>query len=246
MLGQPTTEKLRELGMGTMATALEAQRSDAEVAKLGFEERLGLLVDTEWIHQQNRRLARRLREAKLRIPQACVEDLDFTPARGLDRGLVHELATCRWIEEHLNLLVTGATGVGKTYVSCALAQQACRRGYRALSYRAPRLFEETKLARAAGTYEKLLGKFTRVHVLVIEDFGLAPMTERDRFDLLEILEDRYDRRSTILTSQLPPDAWHERLADPSVADAILDRLLHNAYRIALKGPSRRKRKETKS
>lgn len=240
MLTQATTEKLRELGLDAMAKALGEQRTDPEVAGLPFEERVGLLVDAQWIHQQNRRLARRLQEAKLRLPQACVEDIDYSTRRELDRGLVKQLATCRWIEEHLNLAITGATGVGKTYLACALTQQACRKGYRAIYRRAPRLFEETTLARADGTYGRLLAKLARIHVLVIEDFALQPMTERDRFDLLEILEDRYGARSTILTSQLPPEKWHEQLGDPTVADAILDRVVHNAYRIVLKGPSRRK------
>lgn len=242
MLGQPTTEKLHEMGLKAMAKALEEQRRGEGVVDLGFEERLGLLVDAEWLDRQNRRLARRLREAKLRIPGACLEDVDFSPGRGLDRGLVRELATCRWVEEHLNVLLTGATGVGKTFLSCALAQQACRKGYRALSYRARLLFQEATLARADGTYPRFLSKLTRFHVLVIEDFGLAPMTEQDRYDLLEILEDRYGARSTVVSSQLPPDAWHDRLVDPTVADAVLDRLVHNAYRIALTGPSRRPRR----
>jgi DNA replication protein DnaC len=240
MLTQPTMDKLRELRLKAMVQALEEQRSDPEMASLGFEERLGLLVDVEWLDQQNRRLTRRLREAKLRIPNACVEDIEYAPGRGLDRGLIRELTTCRWVEEHLNLLVTGATGVGKTYLADALTHQACRKGFRALSFRAPRLFRAATLARAEGTYPRFLAKLSRVHVLLIEDFALEPMVERDRYDLLEILEDRYDARSTIVSSQLPPDVWHERLGDPTVADAVLDRLVHNAYRIALTGPSRRK------
>lgn len=246
MLSQPTIDKLREMKLKAFASALEEQRTDKTMADLGFEERLGFLVDAEWLDRQNRRLARRLREAKLRIPGACVEDLEFSAGRGLDRGLVRELATCRWIDDHLNLLVTGKTGVGKTFLSCALAQQACRKGYRAISYRTRILFQETTLARADGTYPRLLAKLARFHVLVIEDFGLTPMTKEDRYDLLEILEDRYDRRSTIVSSQMPPEAWHDYLENPTVADAVLDRLVHNAHRIALTGPSRRKSKKPKS
>jgi DNA replication protein DnaC len=241
MLSQPLFDKLRELGLDAMAATLEEQRNDSDVGELAFEERLGLLVDVQWLHHQNRRLSRRLKEAKLRIPGACMEDIDFKGGRGLDRGLFRELATCRWVDEHLNFLVTGATGVGKSYVASALANQACRRGHRALAYRAPILFEDLTLARADGTYKRFLANLSRRRVLVIEDFGLVPMPERARFDLLEILEDRYAARSTIVTSQLPPDAWHDWIDDPTVADAILDRLVHNAYRIALKGASRRKR-----
>lgn len=246
MLEQQTMEKLRELGLTAMARTLEEQRKGSGMAELGFEERLGFLVDAEWLSRQNRRLGRRLQEAKLRIAGACLEDIDFSPGRGLDRGLIRELGTCRWIEDHLNILITGPTGVGKTYLSCALAQQACRKGYRAISYRAGLFFQEAMVARASGTYPRFLGKLTRYHVLVIEDFGLVPMAEEGRYDLLEVLEDRYDRRSTIMTSQMPPDAWHERFGEPTVADAVLDRLVHNAHRVALTGSSRRKPKGPKS
>jgi DNA replication protein DnaC len=241
MLTEPTMEKLRELRLEVMAATFLEQQRDLETARLSFEERLGLMVDAEWIHQQNKRLQRRLREAKLKLSQACVEDIDYPARRELDRAVIRQLSTCRWIEEYENLAITGATGVGKTYITCALAHQACRKGYRAIYRRVPRLFQEFNLARADGTYVRLLAKFARIHVLVLEDFGLTPLSDQDRYDLLEILEDRYGRRSTIVTSQLPPDRWHDHLADPTVADAILDRLIHNAHRIELKGPSRRKR-----
>jgi DNA replication protein DnaC len=240
MLSGPTMEKLRELRLEGMVAMLEAQKGDPSVRRLSFEERFGLLVDAEWTHQQDKRLRRRLREAKLKMSNACIEDIDLSARRGLDRGLIRQLASCGWVEEHENVAITGPTGVGKTFLACALAHQACRKGHRAMYRRTSRLFEELTLARADGTYGKLLGRIARIHVLVIEDFGLAPVGERSRYDLLEILEDRYAVRSTILTSQLPADQWHDLLGDPTVADAILDRLLHNAHRVTLKGPSRRK------
>jgi DNA replication protein DnaC len=241
MLTEPTMEKLRALRLEGMVHLLEEQRGDPSVRELGFEERFGLLVDAEWTHQQDKRLRRRLREAKLKIGNACVEDVDLSGRRGLERSVVRQLATCRWVEEHENLAITGPTGVGKTFLACAFAHQACRKGFRALYRRTSRLFDELTLARAEGTYPKLLGRFARIHVLVLEDFGLTPVGERDRYDLLEILEDRYGVRSTIMTSQLPTDRWYDHLGDPTVADAILDRVLHNAHKITLKGPSRRKR-----
>jgi len=241
MLSGPTMEKLRALRLEGMVSMLEAQKGDPGARRFSFEERLGLLVDAEWTHQQDKRLRRRLREAKLKIGNACVEDLDVSAKRGLDRGLVRQLASCCWIEEHENVAITGPTGVGKTFLACALAHEACRKGHRCRYWRTSRLFEELTLARAEGTYAKFLGRISRMHVLVLEDFGLTPLGERDRYDLLEILEDRYDVRSTILTSQLPTDQWYDQLGDPTVADAILDRLLHNAHRVTLSGPSRRKR-----
>ena len=173
-----------------------------------------------------------------RISGACVEDLEARP--GLDRKRLRELATCAWVEGHHNLAITGPTGVGKTYVACAFAQQACRKGYRALYRRTSRLFDELTLARADGSYPKLLARLLRIDVLVIDDWGLVAVTERERRDLLEIIEDRYGRRSTILASQLPIEKWHDQLGDPTVADAICDRLLHNAHRIVLHGESRRR------
>ena len=165
---------------------------------------------------------------------------DNPARRELDKAVIRQLATCRWIDEHHNVILVGATGVGKSFVACALAHQACRKGYRALYRRASRLFHELILARADGTYVRVLTKLARVDVLVIDDWGLAPVQEQERRDLLEILEDRYGTRSTIVTSQLPPAQWHEHIGDPTLADAICDRLLHNAHRLVLKGPSRRK------
>lgn len=240
MLSEPTREKLRELRLVAMDQAWAAQQNDPDSPTLGFDERFGLLVDAEWMERHNKRLGRALREAQLRIRDACMEDLAAAPTRGLDKRLVRELATCQWISAHHNLTITGPSGVGKTYLACALAQQACRRGYRALYRRAPRLFDELLLARAEGSYARLLAKIARVDVLVIDDWGLVPVEALHRRDLLEILEDRYGQRSTILASQLPVERWHEQLGDPTIADAVCDRLLHNAVQIALRGESRRK------
>jgi len=181
-----------------------------------------------------------LQEAKLKLPQACLEAIDYPARRELDKAVIRQLATCRWIDEHHNVILVGATGVGKSFVACALAHQACRKGYSRLYRRASRLFHELILARADGTYVRVLTKLARVDVLVIDDWGLAPVQEQERRDLLEILEDRYGTRSTIVTSQLPPAQWHEHIGEATLADAICDRLLHNAHRLVLKGPSRRK------
>jgi len=244
LLTEPTLDKLKTLKLDAMAEAWTTQHKDAEVGRLSFDERLGLLVDAEWLHRENKRLERCMKEARLKLSSACVEDIDYPARRDLDRSVIRQLATCRWVEQHLNVAITGATGTGKTYIACALAQQACRKGYRALYRRASRLFDELALARADGTYARLLGKILRADVLVIDDWGLAPATDPERRDLLEIIEDRYATRSTIMTSQVPPAKWHDHLGEPTVADAICDRLLHNAHRIALKGPSRRKEKES--
>lgn len=240
MLKQPTLEQLNELRLHAMARAWEGQIEDPSSEELGFDDRLGLLVDAEWQDRQNKRLTRLLKEAKLRIAGACLEDVEFAKERKLDRAVLRQLGTGRWIEAHHNVVITGATGVGKTYLACALAQHACRRGHRTLYRRAPRLFEELRLAHADGSYPRLLARFARAEVLVIDDWGLAPVQDMERRDLLEIMEDRHGLRSTIWTSQLPVAKWHDHMGDPTVADALCDRLLHNAHRIVLHGPSRRK------
>ena len=240
MLTEPTLDKLKGLKLEAMAHAWLEQQKAPQNAKLSFDERLGLLVDAEWLARENKRTSRALHEAKLKMAQACIEDIDYPPRRDLDKSVMRQLATCRWVAEHHNVIVTGATGTGKTYLACALAQQACRRGHRALYRRASRLFDELALAHGDGSYLRLLAKIARVDVLVIDDWGLATPTERQRHDLLEILEDRFSNRSTIMTSQLPTNKWHDHLGDPTLADAVLERILSSSHRIVLKGPSRRK------
>lgn len=240
MLNEPTMDKLKALRLEVLAAAWAEQQKSTDTHKLSFDERIGLLVDAEWTSRENRRLGRLLKEAKLKLSQACVEDIDYPARRELDKATIRQLGTCRWVNEHQNVLITGMTGTGKTFIACALAQHACRKGYRAFYRRASRLFDELALAHAGGTYTNLLAKIARADVLVIDDWGLTPIREQERRDLNEIMEDRHGSRSTIVTSQLPPTKWHDQVGDPTLADAILDRLLSNAHRIVLKGPSRRK------
>ena len=240
MLNPPTMETLHTLKLTAMATAWTTQQADAAVTGLSFDERFGLLVEAEWVARENLRLTRTLQAAKLKLSQACVEAIDYAARRELDKALLRQLATGRWVAEHQAVLISGATGTGKTFVACALAHQACRQGHRALYWRVPRLFQALALARAEGTYARLLGKLARMDVLALDDLALVPLQEAERRDLLEVLEDRYGTRATIVTSQLPPNHWHEHIGDPTLADAICDRLLHNSHRLMLKGPSRRK------
>lgn len=239
MLTEPIYERLVQLRLNGMARAFADQLTQPETTGLDFATRFGFLLDAEAIDRDNRRLRRYLGEAKLRLPSACMEDLKCSPERGLDLALVRQLMTGRWLDEHRNVLLTGATGTGKTYVACALGQYACRRGRRTLYRRLSLLLEEFMQARASGTYAQLLAKFARAQLLIIDDWGITPLDDTSRRDLLELIDERYGRRSTIVTSQLPVKHWHDYLGEPTAADAILDRLVHNAYKIALKGPSLR-------
>ncbi len=246
MLKQPTIDKLYELRLFGMAKALEEQDGSSKYERLDFLDRLALLVDRESAERDSNRLRLRLKQAKLRLT-ATVEDVDFRHPRGLDKSLVLALAGCRWIREHHNVIITGPTGVGKSYLACALAHKACREGFRALYLRAPRLFDDLALAKADGRYRRVLAAHARIDLLVIDDWGLASLTEEQRRDVLEILEDRHDLRSTLIASQLPIEKWHKVIGDPTLGDAILDRLVHNAHKLALKGDSlRKKRKKIQS
>ena len=240
MLTEQTMEKLKGLRLDVFAAAWAEQQKSPEHVSLSFDERLGLLVDAECLQRENRRLDRLLREAKLRLGEACIENIDYGPKRELDKAVVRQLATCRWVKEHHAVLISGSTGTGKTYLACALAQQACRQGHSALYRRAPRLFDELALARADGTYARLLAKIARIEVLVIDDWGLAQPRETEKHDLLEVLEDRCGNRATIMTSQVDPKHWHQLLGEPTLADAIVDRIINRAHKIALKGPTKRK------
>lgn len=241
MLNHPTHDRLNQLRLFGMARALAEQQGAPGIEALTFEERLGLLVDREATERASRQASSRLRRAKLK-QQAVIEDIDFRHPRGLDRTLFRRLLEGRWLAEHQNVLITGPTGVGKTYLACALANQACRVGYAALYLRMPRLFEDLAIARGDGRYGKLIAQLAKTQVLIFDDWGLAPLDDERRRDLLEILDDRHGLRSTIVTSQLPVELWHGSLGDPTLADAILDRLVHQAHHITLAGESLRKRK----
>ena len=240
MLHHPTLQKLEELRLVGMAAALRDQLDMPDIESLSFEERIGLLVDREATERDDRRLKTRLRKAKLR-QTASVEDLDYRSGRGLDKKVILHLSGCDWVRRHQNVVITGATGVGKSFVACALAHKACLNGHGALYHRLPRLVEDIQLSRGDGRYIKLLKSLSRIEVLVLDDWGLARLTPPQQRDLLELLDDRHTRKSTIVTSQLPVEKWHETMADPTLADAILDRLVHNAHHINLKGESMRKR-----
>ncbi len=239
MLSHPTLEKLQTLRLSGMLKALSEQQKMPDIDQLGFEERLGLLVDRELTERSSRRLQTRLNKAKLRH-SCCLEDLDLRASRGLDKSLILSLSSCNWIARGLNVLICGPTGIGKSYLACALGHKACLEDYNVLYLRLPRLFEELRIAKADGRYGKLMLGYAKTDLLILDDWGLTPMTDPQRRDLLELLEDRYGKRSTIVTSQLPVSSWHESIGDPTLADAILDRLIHNAHRIELKGDSMRK------
>ena len=240
MLEQPMNEKLLAMRLHGMADALKAQEQDQAMRELSFLERLALLVDQQWNWRENQALQRRLKAARLRA-NTCVEDIDYRAARGLDKSVMRALAQeSSWVANHENIFVLGPTGVGKSYIASALAQKACRDGYTVLSTRAVALFRDLNLARADGSLRSLLARLARIDVLVIDDWAMAPFTETERRDFWEICEDRYQTRSLILTSQLPVSKWHEQIGDPTLADGILDRIVHNAHRIEMRGDSMRK------
>ncbi len=244
MLTNPTLDKLHELRLTGMHAAYVEQLESSDYDSLTFDERFGLLVDREHTERHNRRLVTRLRKAKLRLC-ATVEDIDYRHPRGLDKRLLLSLAVCDWIRQHHNLILTGPTGAGKTYLACALGHKACREGFTTQYHRAPRLFQELALAKADGRYPKLMNALAKTDLLILDDWATTLLTDEQRRDLFEIVEDRYECRSTLIAAQMPLEHWHEAIGDPTLADAILDRLIHNAHKIALKGESMRKQKSKK-
>jgi DNA replication protein DnaC len=240
MLTHPTLEKRQALKLTGMLSALKEQMHLPDIGDLSCEERLGLLVDREMTDRDDRRLKTRLRQAKFRL-SAALEDIDYRPPRGLDKSLMLSLASCQWVKDRRNMLITGPTGIGKTWLACALGQKACRQGYAVLYLRLPRLLQELPIAKGDGRYAKLMASLAKTDLIILDDWALATLNDENRRDLLELLEDRHGRRATLVTSQLPVDHWHQALGDPTLADAILDRLVHNAYKITLTGDSMRKR-----
>ena len=244
MIHEETIQKLIELKLAAMALAARELVNTAPSTGLSVAEVVGMIVDREHVHRHNRKLARRLKEARLPSNAPSVEEVTCEPARGLEKAVVRTLATCQWVRAKQNVIIVGPTGTGKTFLGAALAQVACRVGFRALCVRGPRLLQELAIAQGDGSYAALLQKIARVDVLVVDDFLIAPLKDQERRDLLEVLEDRYDRTSTVITTQVPTKTWHEALTDPTIADAICDRVIHNAHVITLRGGSMRKKKAT--
>lgn len=239
MLIHPTIDKLNSMRLTGMAKAFRAQLESPDIHNLPFEDRLALIVDMEFMERENRQLATRLKGARLR-QNAVLEDLDTKASRGIDRPLLASLATCQWVKKRHNLLITGATGVGKTWLSCAMSHNACRQGITVVYHRLPALMQDLDLARHDGRYKKIMRSLAKAELLILDDLGIAPLSAEQLRDLLEIIDERYQKGSILITSQLPVASWHEALNDPTMADAILDRVLHNAYKIELKGESMRK------
>lgn len=235
MLNQQTLDKMNEMKLSAMAEAFEQQLGSGEHAKLSFEERVGLLVDCEWTAREQRKLTRRLRSAKPRYKSASLEDVDFKHSRGLNRQQVLSLGSCSWVQDRHNLLITGPSGSGKTFLASAFVERACRRGFTARYVRMPRLLHEVSVGRGDGSYTRLLTRLAKLDLLAIDDWLIAPLRDAERRDLMEVIEDRSEQASTLIAGQLPVKDWHGAIGDPNQADAICDRLLHNAHRIQLKG-----------
>jgi DNA replication protein DnaC len=236
-----TIEKLSQMKLHAMAAAFQEQLEKPSLSSLSFEDRFAMIVDHEWTSREDRKLTRRLKTARLRT-HATVEDIDYQHPRGLDKSVIRSLASCQWIRSHQNVIITGPTGIGKTYLSEAFANKACREGFTAVYYRSTRLFGELQIARGDGSYYKVLGRLAKVDLLAIDDWAVDPLTEQERRDFLELMEDRHGLKSTFVTSQYPVSKWHDRIGEPTTADAILDRIVHNAHKIPLKGESMRKTK----
>jgi len=241
MLNEQTFEKLSAMKLFGMTEALKAQMAQPDMNDLSFEQRFGMLVDAQCLFREGRKMKRLLDTAKLKL-SASMEDLDYRTPRGLDKSVIMHLGSCEWVRRHQNIIIEGPTGVGKTYLACALGHKACREGLSAFYIRTPKLYYTMAIARADGSYAKTLAKLAKVSVLILDDLGLAALTDPERRDLLEVVEDRHGSASTVITSQLPVEHWHEMIGDPTIADALLDRLVHNAHRIRLKGESMRKKK----
>jgi DNA replication protein DnaC len=243
MLNNQTLEKLVSMKLSSMSREYRRQMESPDASALSFEERFGMIVDTEWTTRHNSRLTKLLRQAELRIPGACMEDLDYEPRRKLDRGYVARLADCSWINEHRNLIITGATGTGKTYLACVFGNAVCRQGLKTRYYRVTRLLTDLAIGRGDGSYNRIMRELKKTDLLILDDWGMAVLDPVSGRDLLEVMEDRFECRSTLISGQLPVKDWHDLFDDSTVADAVLDRIVHNAYRFELYGPSKRRLEE---
>lgn len=232
MLKHPLIEQLRELKLHEMVICYEEQLKTRDISKYTFEDRLGMMLDRETIARSNRRTTSRLRKAKLRV-QACMEDIDYSVERGIDRSLMMSFASCRWIHEHRGIILTGPTGAGKTWIACALTHKACLQGYTSAYKRVPNFLREIETAKATGRYDKIMNSLAKTDLIVLDDWGLERLNNSQSLIILELLEDRYNLKSTIIASQIPPENLHETIKDPTIADAIVDRLISNSYKISL-------------